>query len=180
MKLLELLKSKKIVGVVAACVVLIAAMLVINFGGNQADSPIADTQPVETEKLETIATRKVTTRNSRNSQISKTEPPATQESGAETQSADLPVVDVTLAPVEVPDESVVAMLEENDVQVVPSTEAVQTTPPKAEQRKPDTTTFIDGQKHVWHPDFGWCPDYGEGQVIVMDVEDDGRRYEGGW
>jgi hypothetical protein len=35
-------------------------------------------------------------------------------------------------------------------------------------------------KYVWHPDFGWVKSSGSGYVIIMEVESDGRMYEGGW
>jgi hypothetical protein len=70
-----------------------------------------------------------------------------------------PVIDVTLAPVEVPDERVREILEENDVQVATNPPTVRTSPPQREQRPNNAVTNIDGQKHVWDPVLGWIPDY---------------------
>jgi len=176
--IMKLLKNKKIVGVVVSCVVLIAVMLMISVTSDKGvELPIADTQSTETAKLETIANRRAVTRNTADSE---TEPPATQSRNGETANTEPPVVEITLAPVEVPDERVAAILEENDVQVVPPAEPMQTKPPRSEQRSPDTTTYINGQKYTWDPIICWIRSSGDGQMIIMDVEDDGRRYEGGW
>jgi len=89
--------------------------------------------------------------------------------------------DRMLAPVEIPSEEILEILEEHDIQVVaPPPQPTQTAPPASEQRSPDSTTYIDGQLHVWDPILGWIRSSGDGQVTIMDVEDDGRRYDGGW
>jgi len=59
--------------------------------------------------------------------------------------------------------------------MVTTTPPITTAPPIGEQR-PSETTFIDGQKYVWNPVLGWCPDYGPGTVTIMDVESDGHSF----
>jgi len=177
LKLLELLNSKKnkaIIGIVSTCVVLIAVMVIINLGDNQADSLIEETQPpAETAKLEPIATRKPVNRNS----ATATQKTKSSEGNSDTEP---PVVDVTLAPVEIPDERAREIIEENNVQVATNPPVARTSPPKKEQRPNNAVTYIDGQKYVWDPVIGWIRSSGDGRVDIMDVESDGERYDGGW
>ena len=138
-------------------------------------SPALDSTHEEVTVITTTATDEPTPMTVRN------RPTFTTSQAVENPSdvTEPAVIEITLAPVEIPSGRVAEILEANDVQYVPSTGRAQSAPPKDKQQS-DTISVIDGQKHVWHPDFGWVPDYGEGTVIVMDVEDDGRRYAGGW
>jgi hypothetical protein len=99
--------------------------------------------------------------------------PATTTTPPATTTA---VIEVTLAPVEIPNDEVMDILEEFDVQVVERPPATQTTPRTEEQRPPGTTKVVDGKKYVWHPVLGWGEDNGSGTVTVMDVESGGYSY----
>jgi hypothetical protein len=66
------------------------------------------------------------------------------------------------------------------VQAEPVTPRTRTTSAPIEQLTPDSTTYIDGQKYAWDPVIGWIMSSGDGTVIIMNVESDGRMYEGGW
>jgi len=99
----------------------------------------------------------------------KTEPP---ETTAE---------DITLAPVDIPDREVIEILEENDVEITTTAPKPQTTPAtEPSGPKPGDTKTENGQKYIWHPDFGWVKDSQDGDTIIMNVEGDGEKYEGGW
>jgi hypothetical protein len=158
-------------------------MVIVNITDSQGELPIeGDSQTTATVTADSGTTANI---DSADSEIATTQPPVNQPQSAQTRQAgntdtEPPVIEVTLAPVEVPNERVREIIEQNDVQVVPPAVRVQTTPAPSEQRRPNSVTVIDGQKYVWHPDFGWVPDYGEGTVIIMDVESDGESYEGGW
>ncbi|MCL1831738.1 MAG: hypothetical protein FWG45_02355 [Oscillospiraceae bacterium] len=191
MKFLEALetrKSKTIAGIVSGAVVLIAVVAIANLAPDNQTTPIsanesatvepAGTAVPEAEPGETPAAtrRSVTTRNA----------PSTAETvAAGSPENELPVVEVTLAPVEVPDERVSEILEERDVQVAENPPAAQTTPPQTDGM-PEGAQGIDsngwyyrienGQKYVWHPVLGWGEDNGSGEVTIMDVESDGHRF----
>jgi hypothetical protein len=183
MKLQKNKQNNMIAGIVAVCVLFIAVMVIVNITGGQDELPIdGDSQTTATGTAESGT---IENTDSAKTEGVTTQPPVTQSQSAQTRQAgntdtEPPVIEVTLAPVEIPNERVREIIEQNDVQVAPPAVRVQTTPAPSEQRRPNSVTVMDGQKYVWHPDFGWVPDYGEGTVIIMDVEDDGRRYEGGW
>jgi hypothetical protein len=171
-----------IAGIVTACALLIAVMVIVNITGNQDELPIeGDSQTAVTDTAEsgTIANT-----DSAKTEGVTTQPPVTQSQSAQTRQAgnsdtEPPVIEVTLAPVEVPNERVREIIEQNDVQIAPPARA-QTSPPPSEQRSPTATTFIDGQKYTWDPVIGWIRSSGDGRVIIMDVESNGESYEGGW
>jgi len=101
------------------------------------------------------------------------------ETAETTETTETTAEDITLAPVDVPEQDVLEILEENDIEITTTAPKPQTTPAtEPDGPKPGDTKIIDGKKHIWHPDFGWVDASREGTVIVMDVEDDGRRYEG--
>ena len=176
MKLLKTKKSKVITLGVSAFVLLFTLAFIVSITGNRGEIGILEVYVPETEAvLERIETREPIVTRQRVSNIN----PSTTSS-KDNSNTEPPVIEITLAPVEVPNESVREIIEENNVQVVPETAAKQTLPPRTEQRPSNATKIIDGQKNVWDPVLGWIPDYGEGTVIIMDVESDGEMYEGGW
>jgi flagellar basal body-associated protein FliL len=168
-------KHSMIAGIVAVCVLLIAVMVIVNVTSNQGELPIEGVQNTG----DTVTAPGSVTQGSVNQSNVTNQPQAAQTRQTGNSNTEPVVIEVTLALVEVPNERVREIIEQNDVQIAPPART-QTSPPPSEQRSPTATTVIDGQKHVWDPIFGWIPDYGEGTVIIMDVEDDGRRYEGGW
>ncbi|MCL1831325.1 MAG: hypothetical protein FWG45_00265 [Oscillospiraceae bacterium] len=182
-------KRKTIAGIVSGAIVLIAVVTIANLVPENQANPIAENEPqieqieqtevtttLESEPSETPATtrRSVTTRNV----------PSTAATAADSNSDDeLPVVEVTLAPVEVPDKRVAEILEERDVQVAEKPAAARTTPPPTKQETPDGVQYGDivrnenGQRYVWDPIIGiWILENGAGTVTIMDVQSDGHKF----
>jgi hypothetical protein len=172
-------KNNKIIVLSISAIVLIFALTAIIIS-NQADKENTLAQDVKTaETAEPVSeipeAPELTLSDSTDKSPASTTPRTAPNSP---KSEPEPVeAEVTLAPVDVPDESVMGILEEYNIEVVPDTKP-QTTPAPEEQRPPDATTYIDGEKYVWDPVIGWIHSSGDGAVIIMDVEDDGRRYEG--
>jgi len=128
------------------------------------------TEPPETDAVTTTAA--TTAKPKAESKNETTETAETTETTAE---------DITLAPVDVPDREVIDILEENDIEITTTTPIPQTTPTtEPNGPKPGDTKTENGQKYVWHPDFGWVKDSQDGDTVIMNVEGDGEKYEGGW
>jgi hypothetical protein len=117
-------KNNMITGIVMACVLVIAVMMIVNITGNRAVSLIGDENKTDvTATAETTATVTIeaVTRDSTSAANSMPESPRTQAEVSQSNAnvnidTKPPVIEVTLAPVEVPDEKVIAILEEHDVQ----------------------------------------------------------------
>jgi hypothetical protein len=170
-------KNKMIAGIVSGCVALIAVIAIVNLmPDNREDAPIGETQPQTTAAPANTVSEPTTTR--RNVTTLGTMPSTTAPESPDVLGNE-PGVEITLAPVEVPNTRVSSILEERDVQVTPP-RATQTSPPQEEQRSPSATTYIDGRLHTWNPVLGWVSSTGDSGVIIMDVESDGEMYEGGW
>jgi cytoskeletal protein RodZ len=190
---LENKRNKTITGIVSVCAVLIAAMMIVNI----IRAPVPDEQPIKettatvttAEKTESTATEITTLESPTTTSVTststpkspETQPPETLTTSAFRATTPSATTVITLAPVEVPNESISAILEQHDVQIVPSM-SHQTSPAPSEQLIPDSTTYIDGQKYAWDPVIGWIRSSGDGCMIIMDVVDYGDRelYEGGW
>jgi hypothetical protein len=188
-------RNKIIAGVVSACVVLIAVMVILNGNQENTIAPIGLPNE-EATAAQTTTTIPATAESRAATKSPDTQPPVTRSQTQETQiqvtrtpDTEPPVNEITLAPVEIPSERVAEILEQNDVQYVPSTNAVQTAPPPG---MPEGAQGIDGngryykiengQRYVWNNALGWVRSSGDSHVIIMDVEDFGDRpqYEGGW
>ena len=183
MKLHKNKQNNMIAGVVTACLLLIAVMVTVNVTSNRGEIPVEDGH--QTTATGTAESSTVATSDSTDSEAVTTQPPVTQSQSPQTRQSgnsntEPSVIEITLAPVEVPNRRIREIIEQNDVQVAPPATQVRTSPPPSEQRSPTATTYIDGQKYTWDPVIGWIRSSGDGQVIIMDVEDDGRRYDGGW
>jgi len=172
-----MLKSKKIkiTALSVSAVVLVFAIVLITSITKNHDEIIYDV-PETTRFAELTVTESPKPNVIRRHPSITTSQTTSTENDSETEP---PAIEVTLAPVEIPDERVFVILEEHDVQVVDNPPIVQEVPAPEEQQPPDSVTYIDGQIYVWHPIFGWCPG-GDGTVIIMDVESNGEMYEGGW
>jgi len=181
-------KNKIIMLSISAVMLGVALAFITSFTGNRDDvintarETVTDTVTQSTEspkvtELNDIQPAEIATAVR---QRTLTNSPRTVPKTNEADSEPPAVVELELAPVEVTNVIIAEILEENNVQIVPATEMTQTAPPPSEQHTPNSTTYINGQKHTWNPILGWVKSSGDGQVIVMDVESDGEMYEGGW
>jgi len=179
-----MLKTTKNKIIVLAAVFLTALIvgIVARISRSDGQSIIDNEQLTITESTETTASETTATTTTA-ATTAKPKAESKNETAETTEPAETTAEDITLAPVDIPEQEVIDILEENDIEITTTTPKPQTTPAtEPNGPKPGDTKTENGQKYVWHPDFGWCPDYGEGTVVVMDVEDKGDRepYEGGW
>jgi|GEM_PF-3672998 len=167
-------KINKIITLSGAVVVLMFALTLIIASTTDNNSVTENTPSTETTEpvSESVTTTELP--------ITTTPPRVPTVTGSSQGNADTEpaVIEITLAPVEIPSEDFIAIIEEYGIDIVVTEPVTQTAP--AEQRQPNETTYINGRKHTWNPVLGWVKSSGDSGVIVMDVESDGEMYEGGW
>lgn len=188
-------KNKVLAGTIAAlAIVAISVALIKNIPNNQAvlaandDKYTAESTLPETTTTPAATKATTTTAKTTPPEETTTAPQSSEIKPPETRPAETTVktVEVTLAPVEVPDEEVLTILEENNIQIVDNPPMpAQTTPPPT-SGMPEGAQGVDengwyfkredGIKYVWHPVLGWGKDSEDGNTIIMEVESDGYSF----